>query len=146
MSIILLIIAIIYIILITYTWHSLGSIEKNKKIIYIIAGLFLMFLITTIVFNISKIGVNYVEINKEMEKMVGNMLVLIFTSLNGLVIMPMVGRVLNKQNENDIDKEVLTKKIVIILIILALITIFECNYMKYSQKNILEIYSSSLNI
>ena len=65
MTIIILVAIVIYAILITWIWKSLGYIEKSKKILYIAVGLLIMYIITLIIFNISKNGKTYQNIESE---------------------------------------------------------------------------------
>ena len=50
---------IIYFVTIAWSWHNLGFIEKSKKVAFIIIGILIMYIITLIVFQISKNGINY---------------------------------------------------------------------------------------
>lgn len=134
MTIIILVAIVIYAILITWIWKSLGYIEKSKKILYIAVGLLIMYIITLIIFNISKNGITYQNI--ESEKIVRNVLVLIFTSLNGMITLPYIGRLLNKVNEDEITKKAFSKKVLILIIVFIVCLTFECGYLKDTQTGI----------
>ena len=140
MAFIIIIAIIVYLILLAWTWHSLGDIEKNKKIIFIIIGLIIMYIITLIVFQISKSGVVYQKV--EMQKDIQNILVMIFTGINGIIVMPQIARILDKINEGETEKNVITKTLVILAIIFIICLILENGYMKDIQKGILGIYNS----
>ena len=45
MTIIVIVAIIIYAILITWCWHNLGRIENSKKIIYILVGMIIIFML-----------------------------------------------------------------------------------------------------
>ena len=66
MVLIISIIIAIYVLLIAWVWNNLGTIDKTKKVLIILVGTVVVYLITLIVFNISKSGINYEE--KMMEK------------------------------------------------------------------------------
>lgn len=140
MVFIIITIAIIYFILIAWTWQSLGFIEKNKKVAFIIIGIILMYVITLIIFHMSKDGINYQSI--DMQNKIQNVIVAIFTGINGIIVMPQVGKLLNKINEDEIKKETLKKRIIILIIIFILCLIFESGYMKNTQEGILRVYNS----
>lgn len=140
MTLIVIIIVAIYIILIAWTWQSLGTIEKTKKTAFIFIGSIIMYLLTLIIFNISKNGVDYQNIN--VQGAVRNILVAIFTGINGIVTMPQLAKILEKINENEIDKKIASRRFLIIAIIFIICIIFECGYMKDTQKGILNIYNS----
>ena len=51
------------------------------------------------------------------------MLVAIFTGINGLIVMPQIGKMLDKINEDEIEKEQLTKRVIILLIIFIILNL-----------------------
>ena len=59
MPFIVIIIILIYIVLLAWTWHNLGDMEKTKKTLIIFIGLIITYLITILIFNISKAGIGY---------------------------------------------------------------------------------------
>ena len=140
MVFIIITIAIIYFILIAWTWQSLGFIEKNKKVAFIIIGIILMYVITLIIFHMSKDGINYQSI--DIQNKIQNVIVAILTGINGIIVMPQVGKLLNRINEDEIKKETLKKRIIILTIIFILCLIFESEYMKDTQEGILRVYNS----
>ena len=144
MPVIITLIIAIFLILISWTWHNLGNIDKTKKILTIVISLILIFIVTFIVFNISKEGVQY-ESQQQMGD-VQNVLVVLFTFINGLLIIPAIAKTLNKIFENEIDKNKAQQKFIIIFVIFIIIMIFECGYMKNIQQDILKIYNDALLI
>ncbi len=133
---------VIYFVLIAWTWQSLGFIEKQKKVGIILIGIFLTYIITLIVFQIAKSDITYPNAN--VQNSIKNMLVAIFTGINGVIIMPQIGKILDKINEDEIEKEQLTKRVIILLIIFIICLIFESGYMKNTQEGILKIYQTML--
>lgn len=129
---------IIYLVLLAWTWQSLGTIEKRKKIFYMIIGCTVMYGITIVIFQIAKKGIHYPNI--KMQDSVKNILVIIFTGINGMVIMPQIGKMIEKIHENEIEKEKIIKKIIIILMLFMVCLLFEGGYMKDIQEGILSIY------
>ncbi len=129
---------IIYLILIAWTWQSLGFIEKIKKVFFILIGIVLMYIVTFIIFHIAKGGIHYE--NMEMQKGVQNILVAIFTGVNGIILMPQIGKIWDKIKDEQIAKEVLIRRIVIVTIVFILCFIFEIGYMKDTQEGILNMY------
>lgn len=140
MPFIIIITIAIYIILITWSWKSLGNIERNKKIITIAIGIIAIYLITWLVFNISKQGIIYE--NEQIVSSIGKVIIAIFAGVNGLIIMPFIGKLLDKANEDEIEKQVFLRKILIIVVIFLIILWLECGYMKDTQEGILKIYHS----
>ena len=141
MVLIIIITIILYAVLIAWTWNNLGGIEKTKKIATIAIGILMMYLITLVVFSISKTGVQYSQI--EIEKNVRNILVAIFTGLNSLIILPFLAKQLDKIHEGEIEKEKFSKKLAILVILFTICMFVECGYMKSTQQGILKIYESN---
>ena len=143
MTLIIIVTIIMFLVLIGWTWSNLASIDRNKKIGYILASIAIMMIVTLIIFSISKIGINY-----ENENMVGPvriLLVAVFTSLNGFVVIQYIARILGRTYEQTIEKEEANKKIAIILIIFIIIAIIECLYMKNIQNGILDMMNNLKN-
>ena len=146
MVLIISIIIAIYVLLIAWVWNNLGAIDKKKKILIILIGTVIVYLITLIIFNISKSGINYE--NKLMAKDVRRILVTMFTGLNSLLILPFTAKIIERIYENQIEQKEVSKKLSIILIIFIICMFFECGYMKDIQKGILDmanVYSVQSN-
>ena len=130
---------IMFLVLVGWTWSNLGDINKNKKIGYTVISILIMFLITFIIFSISRKNVNY-----ENEKMVGPvrlLLVTVFTSINGYVVIQYIARILSKIYLNDIEQDSVKRKFLLIFVIFIFIAIIECVYMKNIQIGILDIFN-----
>ena len=140
MFLIIIVIIAIYAVSFAWTWHNLGAIDKLKKIAVIIIGNIIMYIITIIIFNISKSGIDYN--NVELQTAVSNTIVSIFTGINGIIVIPQIAKILEKIKENEIDRNLASKRFAIILIVFILCIIFECGYIKDTQKGILNIYNS----
>ena len=134
---------IIYLIGISWTYQNLGFIEKPKKIATIIIGIIITYLITLITFQISKSGIEYQSV--QIEKDIKNILVIIFTGLNNIIVMPQIGRILGKINEDEIKKNDVKKQLLILVVIFIICLVFESGYMKDTQKGILEMYTYRSN-
>ncbi len=131
---------LVYVILIAWTWQSLGSIEKIKKVVIILVGIIFMYGITWIIFQTTKEGMNYQNI--EMQNSVQNMLVAIFSGINGMIVMPQMAKMLDKIEENEIEQEQFIKRIGILVIVFVICLIFERGYMRDTQEGILKVYHS----
>lgn len=138
MAFIILTAMIVYFIVIAWTWQSLGFIEKAKKVAIILIGITIMYGITFMVFQMTKGGITYP--NGEIQNKVQNILVSIFAGINGIIVMPQIGKILDKINEDEMEKEQFIKRIVLLVIIFMICLIFESGYMKDTQEGILKIY------
>ena len=137
MVLIISIIIAIYVLLIAWVWNNLGTIDKKKKILIISIGTVIVYLITLILFNISKSGINYEQ--KIMEKDIRRILVTMFTGLNSLIILPFVAKIIERIHENQIEQKEVSKKLSIIVVIFVICMFLECGYMKDTQQGILDM-------
>lgn len=136
-TVIFVIILILFLVLIKWTWHNLGSIEKNKKIAYIIVGILLTFILTSIIYNISKIGITYTD--EGVMNTIRNILVIVFTIVNGYILLPYIFKIIDKVNNEEIQKDQLKKKVLLIIVIFIIVLIIEKNYLNNTQLGILQI-------
>ena len=137
MAVILIIIAILFLVLLGGSWNSLGSIDKKEKIKYIIIGLVLTYLLTFIIYAISKIGIQYD--NKEAMKMIRTVFVLLFAIVNGYILLPYSFKKIEKIKNEEIEEEKLKRSIIILLIIIVMLLIFESIYLGNLQQGILKM-------
>lgn len=140
MSLIVIVILAIYFVLIAWSWHSLGAIQKLNKFVIVIIGILMMYVITLIVFNFSKMGVNYDSV--DIQKNIKNILVAVFTGINGIIILPQLYKVIEMIKEDDIDGKKALRRIALLIIVFIICIVFECGYMKDTQEGILKIYNS----
>lgn len=141
MALIIMGIIIIYLLVVIWTWTSLEDIEKKSKILIIFIGIIVVFLVTQIVFSISKNGIVYG--NEDIEKSISIVIMLLFTGINSLLL-PFLGRNLKRRADGEIDNNILKLRIIIILVIFLMCLFLECGYMKDIQEGILNIYKSNI--
>jgi|GEM_PF-557034 len=138
MPLIIIITIAVYIILIAWTWHNLDNISKFQKIACIFAGIIVIYLITLIVFIFSTNGLEYE--NTDTKQVIKNVIVIVFTGINGIIILPYISKTWMKFLNEEIKKEKFLKRIGIIIMIFTIFIIFECGYMKDTQEGILKRY------
>lgn len=143
MAFIIVIALIIYFINIAWTWKSLEEIEKSRKVIFIIVGLLILFIITLITFNISTRNIQYQH--QGQTQLIRNVLVAIFTGINGTIIMPQLAKILEKAKNGDLEKNQIRNRIILWIIVLIICIIFECGYMESTQQGIVNIQHSLQN-
>ena len=137
MPLIIIMIFILYSVVIGWTWNNLGDIDKIKKILIIAGEIFAICLITLIVYAISKNGIDYT--NKDVEGNVKTVIVALFTGFNSLILLPFLNKQIIKLKEKETDEKSIIKKITIMFLIFIVCIIFECGYMKDTQKGILQV-------
>lgn len=143
MEVIFIIILVLFLVLISWMWNSLGHIEKKTKSISIIIGLLIVYVLTFIIFNISKIGVDYND--KYVMQVIRNIFVILFTVVNGYIILPYIFTKLEHINNNEIKKEKLIKSMIIFIIIVLIIFAFEVIYLRNMQYGIFDIMNKMMN-
>lgn len=138
MALIIIILIILYALSTIWAWNSLGDIEKPQKIAVIVIGVLITYIITAIVFAISKSGINYQEIMGESE--IRRIIVMIFTGVNLLILLPYISKQLYKIHEGEIEQKDFLRKMAILAVIFIICMWIECGYMKNTQNGILKIY------
>lgn len=138
---IILIMIIIYLVVLAWTWNNLEDLKKHKKIIIIGIGLLIVFIITNIIFAISKAGINYQ--NAEIQKDVGNIMIALFTGVNALIL-PLLFKNILKMRNGEMEETIFKIKMGVGVIVFLLIMCLECGYIKDIQKGILEIYNTNV--
>jgi hypothetical protein len=134
------IILVLYVILIASSVHNLYMLENKVKILYVIIGMAVTFVITLIVFTISARGIDYE--NAQMLSDARKILVVLFTPVNGLITMPYLANLLNKAKEKSVNQEQFKKKALILAVVFAFILVIECGYLKDIQTGTLSMLKS----
>ncbi len=131
----------IYLIAVIWSWKSLTNLSPLKKIIVILAGILIVYIITSILLNISKTNITYPT--EEMGQKVTTVLTIVFTAINALII-PILSKNIVKMQSGEIDINQFKKKIIAILLIGIVFLGLECGYLKNTQKEIVNIYYSKV--
>lgn len=140
MPLIIIMTFILYSVVIGWTWNNLGDIDKIKKILIIAGEILLIYLITLIVYAISKNGIDYT--NTEVENNIKIVIVTLFTGFNSLITLPFLNKQIIKLKEKEAEEKNVVKKFTIMLVIFIICIIFECGYMKDTQKGIIQVQKS----
>ena len=141
MTFVIIVIIILYLVVIAWSWSSLEDTEKPKKLLIIFAGIVVVFLITQMVFSISKDGVTYERL--DIEKSVRQLIVLLFTGLNSLVL-PFLSKNFKRRENGEIEANVFKVRMIIILVVFLICLFLECGYMTSIQEGILKVYRSNI--
>lgn len=131
----------IYLIAVIWSWKSLTNLSPLKKIIVILAGILIVYIVTSILLNISKTNITYPT--EEMGQKVTNVLTIVFTAINALII-PIMSKNIVKMQSGEIDINQFKKKIIVILLIGIVLLGIECGYLNNTQKEIVNIYYSKV--
>ena len=141
MSLIYFIVFLLFVVYIVWTWNSTKEFEDQKiRIAYLIVGTLFIAMVTLIIFLVSKIGVNYPK--KEMVGQVQKIVLLVFTPINGFVVLTQFSSVFQQIRSGMVSKEKMDKKIKTLLIVFTILIIIECIYFKNVQYGIIKIINS----
>lgn len=141
MPLVIIMIFILYSVVIGWIWNYLGDIDKIKKILIIAGEMLVISLITLIVYTISKNGIDYT--NKDVESSIKTVIVALFTGFNSLITLPFLNKQIIKLKEKEAEEKSIVKKVAIMFLIFIVCLIFECGYMKDTQKGILQVQKSN---
>ena len=127
---------ILFIVLIKLTWNRLNNVEAKQKIIICALGITVSLIITSIIFFISSIGIEYKS--QAGKQAIMRIILLIFTPINGMSYMPYFAKVLGNAKNKKAGKEKSTSKLKKCMIIALIIFIIEIIYLKNMQNGIIE--------
>lgn len=127
---------IIYVIAVVMIHHNTYNLTKNKEMLLIVSGILITIISTIILTDISTQGIK-TEMTKQLS-VVKTTSILLFSPINLIISAPYIGYILNKKEVDAISESSVRKKILILLVILILISIFEVNYIKDFQIGLLE--------
>ena len=130
---------ILFLVLSIIIYNGLNGMNQKKKIIIFFIEIIVCFVFTTILFNLSSIGIEY--LNSKNKGIAMRTLVAIFTPINGIILLPNITRLINESQNGEIDKEECTRKLKKTLIIFILLIIIEFVYLKNTQIGILSNYN-----
>ena len=140
MNVLITIISIIlFLVLSIIIYNGLNGMETKKKIIIFLIEIIVCFIFTTILFNLSSIGIEYP--NSKNKEIAMKTLVAIFTPINGILMLPNITRIINESQNGEIDKETYIQKMKKTLIMFLLLIIIEFVYFKNTQIGILSNYN-----
>ena len=140
MNVLITIISIIlFLVLSIIIYNGLNGMNQKKKIIIFFIEIIVCFVFTTILFNLSSIGIEY--LNSKNKGIAMRTLVAIFTPINGIILLPNITRIINESQNGEINKEECKKRLKKSLIVFILLVIIEFVYLKNTQIGILNNYN-----
>ena len=120
---------------------NLGKTNITKKILWMSLLFGIVFLTTYVTFLISKNSITYPS--KEIMHSVQEVLVLMFSGVNGCFFIPAICKSIDNLYQKKIDETHFFRRVILFGVILIILLALECGYMKTTQKGILEIMYSN---
>lgn len=130
---------VLFVVLGIIIYNILNGMDSKNKIIIFFSEIIICLIFTTILFNMSSLGIEYP--NSKSKEIAMRTLVLIFTPINGILLLPNITRIMNERQNDKINKEEYTKKLQKFFIIIVLLIIIEFIYLKNIQIGILSNYN-----
>lgn len=130
---------ILFLVLSIIIYNGLNGMNQKKKIIIFFIEIIVCFVFTTILFNLSSIGIEY--LNSKNKGIAMRTLAAIFTPINGIILLPNITRIINESQNGEINKEECKKRLKKSLIVFILLVIIEFVYLKNTQIGILNNYN-----
>ena len=137
MILIIITIVVMFLVLIFWSFTNLGKINIGKKILWMILLFGIVFLTTYVTFLISKSNIIYPS--QEIMHSVQEVLVLLFSGVNGCLFIPAVCKSVDNLYSKKIDEVHFFRRTLLFGGILLILLAFECGYMRTTQNGILQI-------
>lgn len=134
-------IIILFVVLLFWTWNNSKDFQENKaKIKFILIGLISLSMVTFILFNLSKIGIDYP--NEDIMKEIRKIALLLFIPINGFLTLPHIASIKTEIQLGAKEEEKIKRKIILIAIVWIIAIIIETIYLKDFQKGIIQIINT----
>ncbi len=142
MLVILLFIIILNIVSIALMYHCLGDTPKKEKLIFIAAGIAIMYVLTSIVYWISTRNIEVTEVSETGK----DLITFLFVPINGILILPIFAKSYYKYKEGSLDEKVLRGRGIVLAVVLLIILIIECAYFENIQEQVVNMLIGQQNV
>ena len=142
MLVIVLFILLLNIVSILLMYYCLGDLNKKEKLIFIAAGIALMYALTTITYWISTSGI---EISKVSE-MGKDLITFLFVPINSIIILPLLAKSYYRYKMGNLSGAVLRNRGILLGIILVILLIIECKYFTSIQEQVVSLIEENESV
>ncbi len=123
------------------TYHSFDKkIDKNKRMLYTMIAVGVMYIVISITYFFSSIG-----IEKEVSENSKNMITFTFVPVNSIIILPFLINSYKKARRKEIKMENFNKRVIIIGVIAIFLIISEFFYFRNIQNGIIRMMNEMSN-
>lgn len=141
MPIIILFILILNVVSILLMYRSLNAREPKEKLLFIVIGTALMYVLTSIVYWISTRNIEITEVS-DLGK---DLIIFLFVPINGIIVLPLFARSYCKFKDGGISNTVLRNRGIVLGVILLILLIVECTYFENIQKQVVNMINERNN-
>ena len=138
MPIIILFILILNVVSILLMYRSLNAREPKEKLLFIVIGTALMYVLTSIVYWISTRNIEITEVS-DLGK---DLIIFLFVPINGIIVLPLFARSFCKFKDGGINGTVLRNRGVVLGVILFILLIIECVYFENIQNQVVKMITN----
>ena len=116
-------------------YKCLGIESKKEKLIFVVMGTALMYILTSIIYWISTKDIQMTEVSERGK----DLIIFLFVPTNAILTLPLFAKSFSKFRDGRIDGKILRNRGVLLIILLAIILIFECIYFKNIQQQVVNM-------
>lgn len=127
---------VIYIVATVVIYANTYSLEKEKRITFVLIGLVSVLLVTSILVMISSASIQVPK--KEYLTTANITSILLFAPVNSVLFLAYLGQVLNKQKQKRLKDSQVKKRIIFIAVIAVFILIMEVGYIQNFEIGLLK--------
>lgn len=135
MLVIVLFILILNVVSILLMYKCLDIESKKEKLIFVVIGTALMYILTSIIYWISTKDIQMTEVSERGK----DLIIFLFVPINAILTLPLFAKSFSKFRDGRIDGKILRNRGVLLIILLAIILIFECIYFKNIQQQVVNM-------
>ena len=135
MLVIVLFILILNVVSILLMYKCIGIESKKEKLIFVVMGTALMYILTSIIYWISTKDIQMTEVSERGK----DLIIFLFVPINAILTLPLFAKSFSKFRDGRIDGKILRNRGVLLIILLAIILIFECIYFKNIQQQVVNM-------
>lgn len=135
MLVIVLFILILNVVSILLMYKCLGIESKKEKLIFVVMGTALMYILTSIIYWISTKDIQMTGVSERGK----DLIIFLFVPINAILTLPLFAKSFSKFRDGRIDGKILRNRGVLLIILLAIILIFECIYFKNIQQQVVNM-------
>lgn len=139
MAILLVFILIANIVAMVLMYYCLGDLGKKEKLIFIGAGVGIMYILTSIVYWISTYGIEMTEVS-EIGK---NLITFLFVPVNSLLVLPLLAKSYAKFKSGRLDLRIFLNRGIALGVLLLIVLVVECIYFKNIQVQVVELIKNN---
>lgn len=141
MLVIILFILLLNIVSIVLMYYCLGDLGKKEKLIYIAAGVAVMYGLTSFVYWISTKGIEMTQVSETGK----DLITFLFVPINGIVVLPILAKSYYKYKIGSLKGNVLRNRGIVLGLLLIILLIIECSYFKNIQEQVVNLIEQNRN-